>query len=175
MIFINILETLKSLDIPICLRCIAGTDGSVTRLLEIITKKSIKIATQEQYVISADKAIANLLDVDIGSEVNHRIVTLSADGVKYVYAKSLAPLNRMPFEMKLDLMRADIPIGNILRNYQLETRRDIYNLTLIDAKDHHLHIFNNIPLLSKKYKIIHNKKVLMWINEIFPIDDRWNL
>jgi len=170
----NIFKTLKTLNLPTCLRICAETDGSITYLLEAITKKNIEISTKEQYIIKADKEIAELLDIEIGAEVNYRVVTLSASGVVYAYAKSLSPLNRMPDAMKHDLMRADIPIGKILRNHKLETRRDIYEIKVLDAED--IKIFNKyIPLLSRKYKIIHNKQVLMWIHEIFPIDERWDL
>jgi chorismate-pyruvate lyase len=35
--------------------------------------------------------------------------------------------------------------------------------------------FDGTPILSRSYKIVHKNQVLMWINERFPIDERWNL
>jgi chorismate-pyruvate lyase len=30
-------------------------------------------------------------------------------------------------------------------------------------------------VLSRIYRSIHDKKTLIWINEMFPLDDRWSL
>lgn len=78
----------------------------------------------------------------------------------------------MPQGVRDDLMKADIPIGRILREHKLETRRDILKIEIQESKDD---IFNNIPVLSREYMIIHNKCILMWINEHFPVDGRWNV
>ncbi len=163
-------DVLKRPDIPASLRICAGTDGSVTQLLEVLTGKTIEVKTLEQNVIKATPDVAKLLDIDIGDEVNSRLVTLDAGGTVYVLAKSLAPVKRMPQLVRDDLMRADIPIGRILREHRLETRRDILDIEIVQND-----FFGSLPVLSRKYKIIHKNRVLMWINECFPIDERWNL
>lgn len=168
---IDFLERLKSFEIPTCLRVCCGTDGSVTFLLEIMTRKPVSVITESQYTVKADKAMAALLGVKEGSEVNDRVVCLSAGGTTFVHARSLSPLERMPDTMREQLMRADIPIGRILRNHNLETRRDMGELEILEGES----TFDGIPVLSRSYKIVHNNHVLMWINERFPIDERWNL
>lgn len=168
---LTFLEKLRKLEIPTCLRVCCGTDGSVTFLLEIMTRKSVTVETESQYIIRADREIAVLLGVKEGSEVNNRTVRLCAGDTTFVYAKSLSPLERMPLTMRDQLMRADIPIGHILRNHNLETRRDMVDLKILANEP----AFLGIPTLSRSYKIIHNNLVLMWINELFPIDERWKL
>lgn len=163
-------DALRDRVIPSCLRICAGTDGSVTQLLEVLTGKKVIVKTQEQSVIKATPEIARLLDIETGDEVNRRLVTLNVDGIIFVLAKSLAPVKRMPKGMKDDLMRADIPIGRILRDYRLETRRDILNIEIV-----HRDFFGDIPVISREYSIIYQKKILMWINECFPVDNRWRL
>ncbi|MFH1323334.1 MAG: chorismate pyruvate-lyase family protein, partial [Methanobacteriota archaeon] len=113
-------DALKRQDIPACLRICAGTDGSVTLLLELLTGKTIYVKTLEQDVVKAEPEIARLLEVEEGDEVNNRLVTLSADGTVYVLARSLSAIKRMPKDVRSDLMRADIPIGRILREHKLE-------------------------------------------------------
>ena len=167
----DFLEKLKSFEIPTCLRVCCGTDGSVTFLLEIMTRKPVSVTTESQYTIKADKEMADLLGVEEGSEINDRVVKLSAGDTVYVQARSLSPLERMPETMKEQLMRADIPIGRILRSHNLETRRDMGELEILDGES----TFGGIPVLSRSYKIVHNNNVLMWINERFPIDKRWKL
>jgi chorismate-pyruvate lyase len=168
---IDFLEKLKSLEIPTCLRVCCGTDGSVTFLLEIMTKKEVTVKTEFQYTFKADRETAVLLGVAEGSEVNDRIVRLFAGDTVFVQARSLSPLERMPETMREQLMQADIPIGRILRSHNLETRRDMGELEILEGDP----TFDGIPILSRSYKIVHKNQVLMWINERFPIDKRWNL
>ncbi|MGB9928885.1 MAG: chorismate--pyruvate lyase family protein [Methanosarcina sp.] len=167
----DFLEKLKSFEIPTCLRVCCGTDGSVTFLLEIMTRKEVNVITESQYTIKADKELAALLEVEEGSEINDRVVKLLAGGTVFVHARSLSPLERMPETMKEQLMRADIPIGRILRSHNLETRRDMGELEILEGES----TFNGIPVLSRSYKIVHDNHILMWINERFPIDKRWKL
>jgi len=167
----NFLEKLKSFEIPTCLRVCCGTDGSVTFLLEIMTRKQVSVITESQHTVKADKEMAVLLGVKEGSEINDRVVRLSAGDTVFVHARSLSPLEHMPETMREQLMRADIPIGRILRSHNLETRRDMGELEIREGES----TFDGIPVLSRSYKIVHNNHILMWINEHFPIDERWNL
>lgn len=164
------LDELMRLDIPACLRVCAGTDGSVTHLLELLTLKTVEVRTVEQKVKPADTKTAAMLGVKIGDEINRRAVNLCAGGIVYVHARSLTPLSRLSAEIKDDMMKADIPIGKILRRHRLETRRDFRKIEVTTSP-----VFNGESVLSREYDIIHGGRVLMWINEIFPIDDRWEL
>ncbi|MBW6471293.1 MAG: DUF98 domain-containing protein [Methanosarcinaceae archaeon] len=165
------LDKLKRFDIPTCLRVCAGTDGSVTFLLEIMTMHDVTVVTEDQHQVPADDSMASLFDIDVGDDVNCRIVTLVADGVPYVYAKSLAPIDRMPESVRKDMMRADIPIGKILREHGIETRRDFDTIEIVKGDN----LFGCESVLSRSYRIVHNGDVLMWINEQMPVDDRWDL
>ena len=167
----DFLDKLRKFDIPTCLRVCAGTDGSVTFLLEIMTGHDVTVLTEDQHQVSADDSMASLFDIDVGDDVNCRVVTLIADGVPYVYAKSLAPIGRMPESVRQDMTRADIPIGKILREHDIETRRDFDKIEMVKGES----LFGCESVLSRSYKIVHNGDVLMWINEQMPVDERWNL
>ena len=84
----DFLEKLKSFEIPTCLRVCCGTDGSVTFLLEIMTRKPVTVTTESQYTVKADKEMAALLEVEEGSEINDRVVRLSAGDSVFVRARS---------------------------------------------------------------------------------------
>lgn len=156
--------------LPLPLRICAVTDGSITYLLESIFGSSVKVVTLCQQLVDADEDICRLLGVEAGDPVNVREVTLGIKGVVYVFAKSLSPVSRMPENMREQLMRADIPIGKILRSNKLETRRDILRIERRENSD-----YFNCPVFSREYVIIHQAEVLMWINEVFPIDSRWEI
>ncbi len=167
----NVIGYLCKLDLPTCLRICAGTDGSVTYLLELMTEKRVSVETQQQHIIEADDATARLLGISAGESVNERIVLLRAGDVVYVHARSLAPIKYMPAGMEEDLMRANIPIGRIIKKHNIESRRDIDEVEIAKSR-----IFGEeCMVLSRKYRIIHDHKTLIWINETFPIDDRWGV
>jgi chorismate-pyruvate lyase len=167
----NIFDILKGMDIPTALRICAGTDGSVTFLLELLTKAQVDVVTQCQVVKEATPKEAETLMIEPESPVNHREVLLIANDISYVYARSLTPIDPLPSKIKSDLIQADIPIGRILRKYKLETRRDIQKIETKKASGP----FNGMNVISREYVIIHGGKILMWINEQFPIDNRWEL
>jgi beta-ribofuranosylaminobenzene 5'-phosphate synthase len=154
-------------------KMLLGTDGSVTSLLEIITGSSIEIETLAQRVVPADKSVAAELMIQPGDEVNHRIVKLkSADtGETLVYAVSHAPLKRLDPEFKEDLIRADIPIGVILKKHRIESRRDLTGAEVVKADREIASIFNIFPreaMLSRNYTIIRHGEPLIAIRETFP-------
>ncbi len=165
------LEKLKSFDIPTCLRVCAGTDGSVTFLLEIMTKHPTAVVTECQHIIPADEHMADIFGVDVGADINERVVTLTAGDVPYVHARSLSAIEKMPEGVRCDMMKADIPIGRILRDHDIETRRDFENIEILEESP----LFGANKLLSRSYRIVHHNGVLMCINEKFPVDDRWCL
>ena len=136
-----------------------------------MTRHEVEVITEDQHLVKADEEMAGLLDVDVGEEVNNRTVRLVADGVPYVHAVSLSPIGRMPEEVRRDMMRADIPIGKILRNYGMETRRDLDTIQMeADGP-----LFGSRECLSRTYRIVHHNDTLMWIKERFPADGRWLL
>ncbi|TGC07010.1 chorismate--pyruvate lyase family protein [Methanolobus halotolerans] len=167
----DFIEKLKSFDIPTCLRVCAGTDGSVTFLLEIMTKHTTAVVTEYQTIIPADEMMAEIFGVEVGADINDRVVTLMAGDTPYVYARSLSSIDKMPDSVRCDMMKADIPIGRILRDNSIETRRDFEDIELSDHKP----VFGADMVLSRSYRIVHHNSVLMWINERFPVDSRWEL
>jgi beta-ribofuranosylaminobenzene 5'-phosphate synthase len=154
-------------------KVLIGTDGSVTGLLEMATGHPVTITTLVQDVVGADTEAAAALDIAQGDEVNYRVVELK-DGVTgevLIYAVSCTPLQRLAPEFRQDLMRADIPIGRILRRHRIESRREITDARVIRAGADLARTFNVHqcePMLSRKYRIIHHKEPLIAIEEVFP-------
>ncbi|NLD57468.1 MAG: DUF98 domain-containing protein [Methanomicrobiales archaeon] len=150
-----------------------GTDGSVTQLLESVTGKKVVIRTLVQEVVPADPATADNLNIAPGDPVNHRIVEIrtEADGEVLIYAISDTPLARLSPAFKDDLMKADIPIGRIISQHHIEARREILNARVTTATEDAERVFGicrHEPVLSRQYRIIHDKKPLIFIEEQFP-------
>ena len=150
-----------------------GTDGSVTQILEAITGKQVVIETREQRIIPANPQIAERLGIGQGDPVNYRVVEIKtlAGGEVLIYALSHTPIGRLSPEFKEDLMKADIPVGRIIQNHRIESRREILDARVSPATDETGRIFSlgkHEPLLSRQYRIIHRGQPLIFIEEQFP-------
>lgn len=174
----NIAEKLRELETEVgtlspMQKILLGTDGSVTTLLENALDCEVTVHTLSQEVVPADEHAAMSLGISVGEQVNHRIVTLNegADGRVLLYATSDTPLSRLEPSFKEDLMRADIPIGRIMRMHQIESRRELDDVRVCRAGTSVsgiLGTFRHEPLLSRRYRIITGKEPLISIRETFP-------
>ncbi len=154
-------------------KVLLGTDGSVTRLLEMATGHPIEVVTLLQEVTPAGPETAAELGVEPGDAVNYRVVELKdgLTGATLIYAVSFTPLQRLAPDFRDDLLKADIPIGRILQRHRIESRREITDVRIIPADPQLGRAFNihqQQTLLSRKYRIIHNRQPLIAIEEIFP-------
>ncbi|MGA3199947.1 MAG: chorismate lyase [Halobacteriota archaeon] len=161
-----------SLKLSKAQRLLLVTDGSVTTLLEVLTGKPIVVRTLLQQVVEADAERASALDVEEGDNLNYRVVVLKNDDddQPLIYAESYTPIARLQKEFRHDLMKADIPIGRIMNQRKIESRREIRRIeTLVNEELSELFgVARNQPLLSRTYDIISHDMVLMQITETFP-------
>jgi chorismate-pyruvate lyase len=145
------------------------TDGSITAILDVLYGK-ITLSTLDQHFEDADKSHAKLVNVDEGEEINYREVIMHREGKPLIYAISHIPLSRCSREVCADLIRADIPIGRILKNYNIESRREINNIFIEKPNDTLKELFEtDEDMLARDYVIISNGEILMWIKEVFPV------
>ncbi len=154
-------------------RILLTTDGSITGIIEAVTEKRVEVETIEQRVVKADGEMAKVLGVEVGDEINYRVVYLKAGDEIYAKAVSLTPIKRLEDRFKEDLMRADIPIGRIMKKHGIEARREILWGRVERADELRAEEFG-IPasslLLVRNYNIIHRGEVLMNITETFPAE-----
>jgi beta-ribofuranosylaminobenzene 5'-phosphate synthase len=169
------MKTLEEMERELSLdpvhRMLLANTGSMTALLEALFG-SVSIETETQEVTEVDAEIAETLDINRGETVNYRVVRLAGKRV-LVHATSYAPLSRLEDSFREDMMRRDIPIGNILAMHELESRREILGFDWFRAETDFAEVFNlriDSILLKRNYNIIHNRKPLMNINEVFPYE-----
>jgi len=144
------------------------TDGSVTSILDVL-KGHVDINTLKQEFIPANEEISSILKINQGDSVNYRVVIIKTEKEPLIYAVSLVPINRLNDEFKEDLIRADIPIGRILKKHNIESRREIKSI-FIEKPDNELkEIFDtDSPFLCRTYNIIHHGEILIHLKEMFP-------
>ena len=144
-------------------KMLLGTDGSVTNLLEILFNDEITVETISQKIVDG---------------VNHRSVILKIKNIPLVYATSKIPLKNIQNKtlrdnIRRDLLSADIPIGKILKIHNLETRREIVDISCKEVEEpvrRYLNTERRI-LPQRTYNIIYRGKVLMEITEIFNLGE----
>lgn len=145
------------------------TDGSITAILDVLYGK-ITLDTIDQHLEEADATRAQLVNVKEGEEINFREVLMHKGDQPLIYAISHVPLGRCTKEICNDLLRADIPIGRILKNYHVESRREVNNIFIEKPNDKLKELFNtDEDFLARDYVIINNDEILMWIKEMFPV------
>ena len=169
----NAIEEIKNLEKEYSLsdtqKILLSTDGSITAILDVL-KGTVNIKTLKQEHQKANEDLAKILDIDIGDEVNYRVVIIRREDEPLIYASSYTPLKRLTDEFKEDLTRADIPIGRILKTHKIESRREVQSIEIIDSDEELKDIFKTEDkLLSRTYNIIRKDNILMSIEETFPI------
>jgi len=153
-------------------RLLLMTDGSVTTLLEVITGKPVIVSTLIQQIVKADLERASVLDVEEGDNINYRVVILrnKRDSRPLIHAESYTPIARLQKEFRRDLMKADVPIGRIMKKLKIESRREIRHIQIIHSLElsELFDVSDNVPMLSRTYDIICHDQVLIRITETFP-------
>ena len=145
------------------------TDGSITAILDVLYGK-ITLTTLDQHFEDADAEQAQRVNVEKGTEINFREVIMHKDEQPLIYAISHVPLGRCSKDVCADLLRADIPIGRILKNYKIESRREVRNIFIERPNDTLKELFKtDEDFLARDYVIINNDEILMWIKEMFPV------
>lgn len=150
-------------------KVLLGTDGSVTRILELVTGAPVEVRTRSQEVIPADRECAKRLCCTEGEPVNHRVVDLidSRTGDLLIHAVSDTPVSRLTAGIRDDLMRADIPIGRILAKHQIESRREITAVSVREGVKTSGPGPLPGPQLCREYRVIHQGLPLIHIGESF--------
>jgi chorismate-pyruvate lyase len=148
-------------------KILLSTDGSVTAILDVL-KGHVNINTLVQEFIPADKETAENLNINPGETINYRVVIIGTTE-PLIHAVSFIPVKRLNNEFKDDLIRADIPIGRILKRHNIESRREIKSVDVEKATPQLAEIFGNDSyMLSRIYNIIHRDEILIRIKETFP-------
>ncbi len=173
----EISSILEQVDISPALQILLSTDGSVTKILEILAKEEVYVETIVQETTTCAELRSPALARDMGlnyiEPINFREVWLRSDSTKLGFAISITPLSRLASDFAHDLTHADAPIGKLLAKYNIESRRDIQEIGVKPATDElagafHIALDSMVPY--RFYNIIKDGKILMKILEFFNPD-----
>ena len=115
-------------------KILLSTDGSITAILDVLYGK-ISLDTLQQHVEESTEENAELVNIEKGEDINYREIIMHKDDLPLIYAVSYIPLKRLSEGIKEDLRKADIPIGRILKKYNIESRREINRIQIEEANE----------------------------------------
>lgn len=171
---INVMEKIKELENDVgklssAQKILLATDGSVTTILDVL-KGHINVNTLIQEFRESDDSTARDLGIQKGDIVNYRTVIMSHNPEEpLIHAISLTPIKKLDNNFKEDLLKADIPIGRILKKYNIESRREVIHIGVEKPDEELKEIFKmDSMMLTRTYNIIYKDEVLIRIKEIFP-------
>jgi chorismate-pyruvate lyase len=171
---INVMDEIKELEkslgnLSSAQKILLATDGSVTTILDVL-KGHINVKTLVQEFREAKDVQAQELGINKGDTVNYRAVVMSHDSKEpLIHAISLTPVDKLTNNFKEDLLKADIPIGRILKKYNIESRREVTHIGAEKPDDELKDIFHTDSImLTRSYNIIYKGAVLIRIKETFP-------
>ena len=162
-------HTVNLLEVPPFLRMILVADGTVTKLLEAFFLTPIQIR-----IIAQDVTDADPFETGASEQVLSRAVVLdnAALGQTYGYATSFTVLRSLGPELREALLTGRIGIGALLRQQRMETFREHVSIRTREAGDSAgpLQISSGAPVVERTYRIFTNRKPLVQICEVFPIE-----
>ncbi|MCZ3364394.1 MULTISPECIES: chorismate lyase [Methanobacterium] len=170
----NVMDRIKEVENDIgnlssAQKILLATDGSVTTILDVL-KGHINVETLVQEFREADDAQAQDLGINKGDTINYRTVVMSHKPEEpLIHAISLTPVDKLTNNFKEDLLKADIPIGRILRKYNIESRREVTHIGSEEPDEELRSIFHtDSTMLTRVYNIIYKDEILIQIKETFP-------
>ena len=161
-------------------RMLLTTDGTVTTMLEAcagepIVTKTTRLsgpATLDQLVVATGRwwhPNAGLLRLAPTERLVARRVTLrgARSDVAYVFAESLVVSDRLPGVIAEGLRHAGASIGRLLAADQLESRRDIVEITAVRAGaiGDHLAVAPSAPVFRRCYTILIGARPVAAVSE----------
>jgi chorismate-pyruvate lyase len=153
------------------LRVVLITDGTVTRSLEAYFNEPVDVSViaAGDHASAADLAACGL---DRAGAVMRREVTLRGrrSGTAYAYAESFLVVDSLPASMREALAGGRRGIGELIRDFRLETYRDLHDIVRCAARRWALPlgIAENSEVLVRSYRIFHGGCVAVSLREVFP-------
>jgi chorismate-pyruvate lyase len=142
------------------LRMLLNTDGSVTALLEASFGDPVTVETSSNRVDDENRLRRTA------------VLRLASDGRPLLRAVSEVALDSLPAPARRALLAGEQPIGTVLREARLETRRELgpCNADTATAEDAaELGVVPGTAVFERTYRIVSRARPLATITERFPV------
>lgn len=147
--------------LPPFLRVLLTTDGTVTKSLESFFWEPVSVVNLGQSYVTLTED-APVIDLQAGASVLHRQVKLVGDRSQriYTWATSLIRAEILEKDIREDLEKGKVGVGELLRELGLETYREIVDFGKNEDQ----------KSVWRRYRIIMNHQAFIQITEEFPLE-----
>jgi len=143
------------------LRMLLNTDGSVTPLLEACFRAPVAVET-----------LSNAVDGGRPRSLHRTaVLRVAPAGRPLLRATSVLAFDRLPPAARTALLIGDEPIGTVLRDAKLETRRELLSCTEVRATSDdaaELGVDEGSPVFERTYRILSSSRQLAIVTERVP-------
>lgn len=150
------------------LRILIATNGTLTRILGVVTGEDIVVHIVEQQIHEREIVSNQLPD----SRILQRRVLLTGgvSGRRFVGAESLIGIDLLPPTIAADLTSTNAPIGEIMAASRLETFKEPTDIWVAESPDWLTAATDQAPqprTVSRRYRIIIEGQPVIVITEYF--------
>lgn len=118
------------------LQILITTNGTLTRILEVISEDEIDVNVIEQSVHQVPPAVSGLEGFPSGPTLRRQVLLRGRrSGVPYVAAESYIAAERLPADVTATLRDTDRPIGEIVLASCIETYKDAAKVWVAPTPD----------------------------------------
>jgi chorismate-pyruvate lyase len=137
------------------IRVLLLSDGSLTRLLNALLLSPVTLQRLRQEEVSLEKEMADYIDAVVGQKVIDRDVWLMNGDERVVYANSILPTSLMRDDIYNEITRGDTPIGTLLSEQSILTRRDRLQIVRVMSKEisKELGLPDDTELWARRYRL----------------------
>ena len=152
-------------------RVLLATDGTVTDILEAYLGEKLSVVKLLQRLEQSADGVADLQAAPpVKILVRHVLLRGRRRLKNYVYAESILVPHRLDRQLRTELFATDKPIGQLINEAQLETRREILRSRIEPAGSvgAFFGVHRRAPMLSRTYRVFVAARPIMLITEKFP-------
>lgn len=150
-------------------KVLLSIEESITAILDVLYG-SVSIFPLNQHFEKVDEERSKLLDLPVGDVIYYREVIIYRKGKPMVYSLSYISLPRWRREARDDLIKGKLPLGKILKKYDVESRRDLKKIYVEEPSLMLKDLFKcDDDFVSREYNIIKKGRIILWTKESFPI------
>lgn len=161
-------EEIRKLDRD--LRILIATNGTLTRILNVMANEEIDVQIMHQRIRNAPK-IPELAHSTVGRVLQRDILLKGrTSGTVFVAAESLVAIDLLPPQIVTSLTRTDDPIGEVMAASYIETFKEPANVWVGELP--RWLAFNGYPssrtrIVGRRYRVIAQGEPVLIITEYF--------
>lgn len=162
-------EKENNVEISPIQKILLSLGGPITTPLDALYGR-LKLFVLKQEIEKADESVADLLDINKGDEVLIREVIVHKNGRPLFYALSYIPTERCNDKILKLLLDEEITTGLILSENNIETQRQINDISIESPTPILQELFNTTEdMLTREYSMSQHGTIRLYTKEAYPL------